>query len=334
MARNDNSRMVVLFLSGLFVIAMAMIAVIYVSTRRPVVVVVPGETHASPGPPGSAPQTGGPGAEAAAPALPTVSVVKLDRVPTVDNPLDPAWDRIAAQDIPLQMQQTAAPMLTRATVSQVSLQAAYDDQRFVWRLSWEQATPSYKSNVGEFSDAVAVQFPLKDGAPYTMGGPDMPVAMMYWKALWQQDVDQGFQDVTNVYPNSWYDLYWFADETGPVPAKKLAEKPEALQYMPAAAAGNPMSNMHRQQPVEELTAVGFGSATDVPNSPVKARGVWKDGRWYVVFERPNTDVDPLIQRFMKTPQQQMLALAVWDGTAQNRGGRKHITNWIPMKIEP
>ena len=52
-----------------------------------------------------------------------------------------------------------------------------------------------------------------------------------------------------------------------------------------------------------------------------------------VFERPNSAVDPLVKRFFENPEQQMLALAVWDGQAQNRGGRKHITNWIPMRVE-
>lgn len=161
----------------------------------------------------------------------------------------------------------------------------------------------------------------------------MPVAMMYWKALWQKDIDEGFQDVTSVYPNSWYDFYWFAKGTGPQPVATAFEDPASHQFMSGMAAGNSMSNPHRAQPAQELQAEGFGSSTDVPDSPVTARGIWQDGRWYVVFERPNDTVDPLIKRFMDNPEQQMLALAVWDGAAQNRGGRKHITNWIPMRIE-
>lgn len=333
MTQNNNSRMVALFIGGLFVIALTMIAVIYVATRRPVVVVVPGQDDGSqlqqtslPGAPGGA------GIVAAAP-LPTISLARVESIPVIDNPLDPAWDQIAMVDIPLDMQQTSEPMLTEKTVPTVQLQTAYNSDRFVWRLSWEQTEPSYKGNVGEFSDAVAVQFPLKDGAPYTMGGPDMPVAMMYWKALWQKDIDEGFQDVTDVYPNSWYDLYWFANDTGPVSIKTAFENKDACPYMAGSAVGNPMSTVKRKQPVQELRAHGFGSSTDVPESPVTARGAWKDGRWYVVFERPNSDVDPLVKRFFENPEQQMLALAVWDGQAQNRGGRKHITNWIPMRVE-
>jgi hypothetical protein len=333
MTQNNDTRLVPLFIGGLFAIALMMIAVIYVATRRPVVVVVPGLDGGANGPPiPSAVNEAGAATVAAAP-LPTISLNRVESIPSLDNPLDPAWEQIAVLDIPLEMQQTAEPMLTQNTVPKVQLQTVYNSERFVWRLSWEQAEPSYKSNVAEFSDAVAIQFPLKEGAPYTMGGPDMPVAMMYWKALWQKDIDEGFQDVTDVYPNSWYDLYWFANDTGPVSVSTAFENKDACPYMAGSAVGNPMSTVHRKQPVQELRAHGFGSSTDVPDSPVTARGAWRDGRWYVVFERPNSDVDPLIKRFFENPEQQMLALAVWDGQAQNRGGRKHITNWIPMRVE-
>jgi DMSO reductase family type II enzyme heme b subunit len=103
--------------------------------------------------------------------------------------------------------------------------------------------------------------------------------------------------------------------------------------MAGSAVGNPMSTVKREQPLQELQAYGFGSSTDVPESPGSARGAWKDGRWYVVFERPNDSADPLVKRFNENPEQQLIALAVWDGHAQNRGGRKHITNWIPMRVE-
>ncbi len=335
MARNDNSRMVILFISGLFVVALTMIAVIYVSTRRPVVVVVPGTDagRQSPLAPGS---TGSPSDIAsanAAPTLPTISLVRINAIPAIEKPLDPAWDQIATVEIPLQTQQTSEPMLIDITVPRVNLQTAYNSDRIVWRISWEQEKPSYQSNVGEFSDAVSLQFPLKDGAPYTMGGPDMPVAMMYWKALWQKDVDEGFQDVSDVYPNSWTDFYWFAEGTGPQPVTTGFKNKNACPFMAGSATGNPMSTVNRKQPAQELKAHGFGSSTDVPNSTIKARGAWKDGRWYVVFEKPNNNADPLIKRFFENPDKQLIALAVWDGQAKNRGGRKHITNWIPMRIE-
>ena len=258
MARNDNSKMIILFIAGLFIIALTMIAVMYVSTRRPVVIVVPGTDNSVTGPQTVA-QGGGTGPEAATSVAPppTVSLVQTDNIPAVDDPLDPAWDKISVFEIPLEMQQTAEPMLTESTVAKVDLQTAYNADRFVWRLSWEQAEPSFASNVAQFSDAVALQFPLKDGAPYTMGGPDMPVVMMYWKALWQKDIDEGFQDITDIYPNSWYDFYWFAAGTGPQPISTAFKNTDACPYMAGSAVGNPMSTVDRKQPVQELQAHGI-----------------------------------------------------------------------------
>ena len=165
MARHDNSRTVVFFIAGLFMIALAMIATIFVSTRRPVVVVVPGQETEAVGPPGAGGLDGGTGAPPAITPLPTISLVRTESIPAIDNPLDPAWDQISVFEIPLEMQQTSEPMLTDNTVPMVNLQTAYNGDRFVWRLSWEQVEPSFDSNVAEFSDAVALQFPLKDGAP-------------------------------------------------------------------------------------------------------------------------------------------------------------------------
>ena len=239
--QNNNSRNIIFFIGSLFVVAIAMIALIVAVTRRPVVVLVPSDTDESgvmaPGVVANAdPATG---SEAPA-APPTITLVKIESAPTIDDPLNPAWENIAKFTIPVEMQKTAEPMLDTQTVKEVELQAVYDANQYVWRLSWDQAEPSYKSNVSEFSDAIAIQFPLKDGAPYTMGGPDMPVAMMYWKALWQKDIDEGFQDVTQVYPNSWYDLYWFTKGTGPQPVATAFEDPAARQYMNGLSAGNPM----------------------------------------------------------------------------------------------
>lgn len=334
MIRSDDSRRVLWFIAAMFVVSLGMIALIFATTRRPVVVLLPGGGDEVAGPEVPVRATADAGTSTSpAPAPPTVSVARIQNLPPATDPLDPKWEQISAYELPLDMQRTAEPMLTEKTVPNVKLQAAYNQTHFVWRLSWEQAEPSFRSNVSEFSDAVAVQFPLKDGAPFTMGGPGMPVSVMYWKALWQKDIDAGFQDVTDVYPNSWYDLYWFSKGTGPQRLATAFEDKASRPYMPGSAVGNPMSTVRRTQPVEELRAQGFGTSHHVPDSQVSGKGVWKTGRWFVVFSRPNNDVDPLIKRFLENPGQQLIALAVWDGKAQNRGGRKHTTNWIPMRIE-
>jgi complex iron-sulfur molybdoenzyme family reductase subunit gamma len=98
------------------------------------------------------------------------------------------------------------------------------------------------------------------------------------------------------------------------------------------AAGNPMANAERKQPLEEITAEGFGSATTVPDSPSSSHGVWKDGVWTIVIDRPVTADDPLVGR-LKTASQNLIAFSVWDGSNANRGGRKQHSAWVPLKVE-
>lgn len=337
MSQNDNSKLMILFVGGLFVVTIAMIVVIFVATRRPMVIVLPqgaGGASVVPGmPAGSGAATGVSGDATAAVPMPEIPVMRVGATPAIANPLDPAWNQIASVEIPVEKQLNSEPTLEQLTVSKINVQAARDDLRYVWRISWPQPEPCYKSNVGEFSDAVAIQFPMKDGAPYTMGGPGMPVTMLYWKSLWQKDVDEGFQDVTDVYPNSWNDFYWFASATNPQPIATGFENDASHQYMAGITVGNPMSDAARTKPLEEMSAHGFGTTTHTAGTASNARGVWQDGFWYVVIDRPISSGDPLIARFNENPNQQLIAFAVWDGNSQNRGGRKHLTNWIPMRIQ-
>jgi hypothetical protein len=328
----ENNRMLMGIIGGAVLILLTMIASIFIVTRRPVVVVVPAT--------GESPSAMPPAASAAGPAVvaetppPEIKVSKVATAPKTDDPLDPFWEKIAVAEVPLLPQQVAQPALAAGTVAKLRIQSVYDSERYVWRLSWDQASVADRSDVGEFSDAVAMQFPLIDGAPYTMGGPKMPVRMLYWKATWQNDVDAGFQDWATTHPNSDADLYWFAKGEKPFTMNKSFDDPVAKQWMIAASAGNPMANFNRKKAVEELTAHGFGSSTHIDDTPSSGRGVWKDGKWFVVLDRPIDSADPLITRFNHNPTQQLVAFAVWDGQAKNRGGRKNITNWIPMRIAP
>ena len=336
MSNNEtNNRMLMGIIAGGVLILLVMLASIFMVTRRPVVVVVPAQ-----GGSGSAAASASPTmSSAAAGAMaevppPEIKVAKVQSAPKIDDPLDPFWEKIATVDVPLLPQQVAPPVLTSGTVANLGVQAVRDHQRYVWRLSWDQAEPADTSDVGKFSDAVAIQFPLSDGAPYTMGGPKMPVRMLHWKATWQKDVDEGFQDWAKTHPNSDADLYWFAEGEPPYTMDKSFSDPKSQQWLIAASAGNPMANFTRKSPVEELTAHGFGSATHIDKTTSQGRGVWKDGKWYVVMDRPINTTDPLVKRFNENLNQQLVAFAVWDGNAANRGGRKNITNWSPMRIEP
>lgn len=333
---NTSNRLLIGIIGGAALILMTMITSIFLVSRRPVVVVIPDRSAYS----GATSVLAVPATSASAASPPQapppeISVTRVASAPTIDNPLDPAWEKVAVVEVALAPQQVAQPVLESGTISMLRIQAVRDDKRFVWRLSWDKAAAADQVDVARFTDAVAMQFPQVDGAPYTMGGPGLPVRMLYWKAAWQKDVDQGFRGVEGVHPNTDADLYWFAkgkSVSEQHAAEGSVDNDTAKQWMIAAKSGNPMADYHRKHPVEELTAHGFGSGTHVGDTPTRGRGVWQGGKWYVVLDRPIDSADPLIKRFNAVPDKQMIAFAVWDGDNANRGGKKQITNWLPMRI--
>lgn len=331
MPRRSHTYLLIMMMACLMVTVAAMMTAVIVATQRPTIVVV----QSAPGAPGGAGAAAAPAAAATpAPPAPQVVAVRVPAAPTLDDPYHPAWDRIKAVELPLQAQQVAQPMLDQATVPSLSVQALHDEKAFVWRLSWAAAKRADQVDAGEFGDAVALQFPLVEGTPFTMGAKGKPVRILHWKAVWQRDVDQGFQDITDHYPNAWSDLYWFAEGKPPFKIRDGAFKSDASrQWLVGFRAGNPMSDFLRTEPVEEITAEGIGTATHLPSTDSAARGAWKDGKWTVLIRRTLVDGDSLSTR-LKVGGEQPIAFAVWDGSAGNVGSRKHWAGWLTMRIEP
>jgi DMSO reductase family type II enzyme heme b subunit len=105
----------------------------------------------------------------------------------------------------------------------------------------------------------------------------------------------------------------------------------AALYWVGRAAGNPLSLATRETPVEQVVAEGFGTTTHLPSTAARGRGTNEDGRWRVALgvplEREGAG-EPL-----QPGQTWHAAFAVWLGDRQNRGGRKHYANWIPLHLE-
>lgn len=258
------------------------------------------------------------------------------RIATDELPVDPSderWGAVAATEVTLFKQTDTMPVLDELAVAAAEVRAVTDGERMVWRLAWPDPSADMNVDAGRFSDACALQFPVDPGASHTMGDRDHLVHILHWKGLWQHDVDEHFQDVQDLHPNYWADLYWFTEGAGPKRVPDDFSDPRSHAWFAAYSAGNPMADFHRTRPVEELAAVGFGSLTHHPQAATDGRGVWQDGHWAVTFVRPMHTDDPLDVQFWRGGTGRV-SVAVWDGSAGNVGGRKQWANWLEFVVSP
>ena len=241
-----------------------------------------------------------------------------------DDPRAGAWDDEGQTLLTLAPQQLATPKLTEPTVPDVRVAALHDGTTLGIRLSWQQQEPSELSGVARFNDAVAVMLPAAGPATpaITMGDAKAPAHIVQWRASWQRDVDlQASQGIEAQFPNVIRDLD--PDDLFP---------PEvAVLWSPARAVGNPMAAPSRTTPAEELVAEGFGSTTSLAQQAATGRGVHEDGRWWVTIAFPLARHSGLAA--LEPGGTWPLAVAVWAGDAENRGGRKHYSPFAAMRLE-
>ncbi|MCW8141728.1 MAG: hypothetical protein KIT58_22715 [Planctomycetota bacterium] len=261
-----------------------------------------------------------------------LEVLRVQRILT-DDPFWGAWRDAPYVEVPLMAQQMAMPRLDAPSIDKLRVQGLCDGRQIAWRIGWDDATPDGNVDVSRFSDAVAIAFPLDPGAPPMMGSKERRVQILYWKALWQKDIDAGFQDVQALHPNYWTDLYWFAEGQFPYPVPSSFQHPASRQWFIAHQAGNPMAAFSRSQPVEELVAEGWSTLTHQPHSATSGRGAWVQGKWAVVLRRPLKTTDPLDYTFTLGGTGQA-SFAAWNGSAGERGGRKHWSSWVDFVVKP
>lgn len=237
------------------------------------------------------------------------------------------WKDVPAETISLMGQPMVAPRPKTTTTSAMLVQAIQDGKSIAFRMRWKADSPNEAGRLGEFSDAVAIQFPIKDSAttPIFMGGKDSPVHIFHWRAQYQKDHEKGKPEMKDLYPNMNPDMYpmEFAD-SGSV--KGLNEKKREV-YSPGKAEGNPQSYA-KSSAVDEIFAEGFGSSSVVVNKASIGHGTWANGEWTVVIARAlkkeggsNLDLK----------KDAAVAFAVWQGAKKEVGSRKCLTMmWVPL----
>lgn len=239
----------------------------------------------------------------------------------------PLFTPVKSLEIPLLPQTIAVPN-GGGTVPHVSVRAVHNGNTLALQFTWPDARPnSDLFKYEEFSDAVAIQFPITAGmepSPF-MGDAQHPVNIWQWKAAWEADRWR-LRDVEQVYVNRHVDFYF--EEV------YVWDHELKAAFTPGRAAGNLLSETVRHSSVEDLAAVGFGTIQSQARQDVRGSGHWQDGRWVVVMARELKTPDPNDVQF-HGGETVLFNIAVWDGGSGDRGGQKSVSfNWWKLTLLP
>jgi hypothetical protein len=242
---------------------------------------------------------------------------------------DPAaafWKDAPVTPIVMLPQAMTLPSDLAPAVQALQVRAVHDGRWLGVLIEWKDASKSDRLVVDQFGDQVAVEFPSvfkKDALPSPMmGNPGGRVAILQWRAAFQQDLDRGRpQNINDLYPNAHTDLY----------PDQVLKDVDARPYSGALAVGNPITHAERS-PVLEQVAEGWGSLTTPPSDLQHAdgKGVWSDGTWRVVITHPFTGAEGDVA--FTAGGETAAAFAVWDGGNREVGSRKAWSTWVPVKL--
>lgn len=232
-----------------------------------------------------------------------------------DPGLDPdaaVWDRVGSVQVPLSAQRSA--YIIGGSAKTVQAQAVQHKGRIYVRLAWDDPTNDDATvRVEDFADAAAIEFPA-DGAAsipsICMGQANAAVNIWHWRA----DSNAGLLDPTEVYTSASVDGY---------------PSTETLFYT-AREAGNPFANPDLGS-VQTLVSRAFGELTTLEEQDVEGFGRHDGSGWAVVFARP-FEAPTAGHAAFSTSTTMDLAFAVWDGSEDERNGRKSVSQFVTLSI--
>lgn len=249
----------------------------------------------------------------------TVTLVakRSDEPIPLDDPSADVWKRGIPVEVPLSGQNAVPPM--GGGEGTITARSLHDGQRLYIQVEWSDETEDMLvSRQTEFGDAVAVQFPVAEGErvpAFCMGDPNAPVNIWQWRAAWQADIEEGYVDIEDVYPDVAVDFYPFEDEE---------------VFYPARAVGNVFADLNRTTTVDNLLAGSFGTLTQAEDQMVEGIGEWEDGHWTVVFAR-DLEVTGEYTHFSEGASTNV-AFAVWDGDKSERNGMKSVSQLLTIDV--
>ena len=169
-----------------------------------------------------------------------------------------------------------------------------------------------------------------------MGAADSPVNIWMWKAERQVNLETAFQDIETVYPNIGIDSHP-SPENSPLeqPTRHARTLKSSPTFVTGWGAGNIVSDPTYPLSAEDLNARGFGtlSACPLEHQAVAASGRFDTSSYAVTFKRSLKAPHPN-QMDLAPGARISIAFAVWDGSKGDRDGKKCVTTWHELEIEP
>lgn len=245
------------------------------------------------------------------------------------------WADIASTPIMMMPQMITTPSKFEVSTPTLDVRAVHNGRWMAVAVRWADESPQDRVNLNAFSDAVAMAMPIgeKQTTSPFMGGPGTPIEIINWKAIWQHDVEEGYADITDLYPNMAVARYYGSETHSNYPLQELMQSEEAQLASPAIRLGNPVSQINRTTPVEQLAAIGFtGTLTTQNRQDAKGWGQYTNGYWTVVFTRLLDTGDPQ-DKALAPGLSHEINFAVWDGASGDVGARKSYSMFTPMILE-
>ena len=245
------------------------------------------------------------------------------------------WKKSKPKIISLTAQPIAVPRPKKTMTETLQVQAVHNGEWIAFRLQWQDKGKDEGGILGKFSDAVAIQFPVKKSEvppPIFMGVQDNPVHILHWRAQYQKDKEEGMLTMKELYPNMAIDMYplEFADEYVHDKILTRISQTQREIFVPGKAAGNPQS-FRKLRGIDEIFAEGFGSSSVIENARAVARGVWGKNQWQVMIARP---LNLQGGSELEIGKKGFAAFAVWQGGEGEVGSRKSVTmSWIPLEVK-
>lgn len=254
-------------------------------------------------------------------------VARVDADLSKPDPKAPFWGKVAPGEVKLMAQPMIAPRPETTTTESIEVQAVHDGTHLAVRLRWSDTEQSEAGRLSEYSDAVAMQFPINTDPmpPVIMGAKGLPVHIFHWRAQYQRDAEEGKPEMATLYPNASIDMYAmdFRDAPG-------GSRAEQEMFNPGVALGNPQA-FHKSG-VDEIIAEGFATSAVQAGHGSAGVGVWEDGAWTVTLIRP-LQIDGGSTLTPNTSSS--VSFAAWQGGKGEVGSRKSILmSWLPVRLAP